>query len=251
MTRDMIQGNVLLRTMTQYAPDDVYHVVSVSSGVPSALTAIEVINRYHGVSPIELVFADTQAEDEDNYRFLEALEAYTGYTITRLSVDKTPLDIMQEQVVVFTQVFAPCTRILKLEPIFAHVETLQSQGYQVVMHIGYDLGDKHRGRLDSTTRKWKSKGCIVKYPLVVALVVDPLSEIKRLGIVPPRSYEYGFKHANYLGQGGCVKFGQSDMIKVYEMFPDTYMKRETVELNIRKRQAVWSITNAIILSLWL
>ena len=240
---------VLLNTMTQYDPANVYHIVSVNSGVPSALTAIHVINKYHGVSPIELVFADTLAEDEDNYRFLDDLETYTGYKITRICDGRTPLDIMVEQSVVFTQVFAPCTRILKLEPIFNHVKNIQEQGYQVVMHIGYDLGDKARGRLDSTTRNWASKDCIVQYPLIDALVVDPLSEIKRLGITPPRSYDMGFKHANCLGQGGCVKFGQSDMIKTYNLFPDRYAYRERIETSIRKKQAITAMVNSIIVSL--
>lgn len=244
------EQQILLDTMTQYDPSNVYHIVSVSGGVPSALTAIKIIERYHGVSPIELVFADTLAEDEDNYRFLKDLEAHTGYTITRLCDGRTPLDIMIEQNVIFTQKFAPCTRILKLEPIWKHVEKVQSDGYQVVMHIGYDLGDKAKGRLKSTTRNWQSKDCIVQYPLVDALIVDPMSEIKRLGITPPRSYDYGFKHANCLGMGGCVKFGQSDMIKTLENFPERYTKRDNAESAIRKEQSLLHLINSIILSLF-
>lgn len=242
----------LLQTMTQYAPEDVYHIVSVSSGVPSALTAIHVIEKYGGVSPIELVFADTLVEHDDNYRFLMALTEYTGYAVTVLSRGKSPMDLMREQNVIFTQVFAPCTRILKLEPIFEHVENIQAQGYQVVMHIGYDLSDVKKDRLTSTTRNWQSKGVIVQYPLVDALVTDPLSEMKRLGIPPTLTYEWGLKHANCLSeeQGGCVKFGQADMMKVLEHNPVGYAKREQLELDIRKSHALNYLINSIVLSLF-
>lgn len=248
----MNEQNTYLNTLTQYAPESVYHIVSVSSGVPSALTAIEVIKRYDGVSPIELVFADTLAEHDDNYRFLMALTEYTGYSVTVLSRGKSPMDLMREQNVIFTQAFAPCTRILKLEPIFEHVERIQAQGYQVVMHIGYDLSDVKKGRLESTTRNWQSKGCIVQYPLVDALVTDPLSEIKRLGVPPTLTYEWGLKHANCLSkeQGGCVKFGQADMIKVLEHNPEGYAAREQLEIDIRKNHALVYLINSIILSLF-
>jgi hypothetical protein len=242
----------LLNTMTQYAPEDVYHIVSVSSGVPSALTAIEVIKQYHGISPIELVFADTLVEHDDNYRFLMALTEYTGYAVTVLSRGKSPMDLMREQNVIFTQVFAPCTRILKLEPIFEHVESIQAQGYQVVMHIGYDLGDQKKGRLESTTHNWQSKGVIVQYPLVDALVVDPMSELKRLGVSPTLTYNWGLKHANCLSkeQGGCVKFGQADMIKVLEHNPEGYAARELLEFDIRKSHALNHLVTSVVLSLY-
>ena len=61
----------------------VKHVVSVSSGVPSALAAILAIETY-GKDNVELIFADTRVEHEDNYRFLRDVEAYVGKPITRI-----------------------------------------------------------------------------------------------------------------------------------------------------------------------
>lgn len=226
---------------------NVRHVVSVSSGVPSALAALLVLDRY-GADNVDLIFADTLAEDADNYRFLADLERMTGKQITRLVDGRTPLDIMLEQDVIFTPAFAPCTRILKLELIMDYVAALQRDGHTIVMHIGYDLKDLRKNRADATTRNWIKNGCIPSYPIIDARITDTQSEIKRRGLIPPSSYELGFPHANCLAQGGCVKFGQKDMVKILEYFPDRYALRERVELQIRHKQALFHIVNALVVA---
>lgn len=233
-----------------YSDYNVRHVVSVSSGVPSALAALLIIERY-GVENVDLIFADTLAEDADNYRFLADLERATGKQITRLVDGRTPLDIMLEQDVIFTQVFAPCTRILKLEQIMDYVQKLQRDGYLVVMHIGYDLKDLRKNRPESTTRNWLKNGCIPSYPIIEARITDTQSEINRRGMTPPASYELGFPHANCLAQGGCVKFGQKDMIKILEYYPDRYALRERVESGIRHKQALFHIMNALVVACYM
>jgi 3'-phosphoadenosine 5'-phosphosulfate sulfotransferase (PAPS reductase)/FAD synthetase len=58
------------------------HIVSLSGGTASAVTADRVLTRY-GLANTTLWFADTSWEDEDLYRFLEDLETYWKITIVR------------------------------------------------------------------------------------------------------------------------------------------------------------------------
>ena len=66
------------------------HIVSLSGGSASAVTADRVIKAY-GSNSVTLWFADTLWEDEDLYRFLKDLEARWNKKIVRYTDGRTPL----------------------------------------------------------------------------------------------------------------------------------------------------------------
>lgn len=220
--------------MIIYPASPYKHVVSVSSGAPSALLALKAIEIY-GAENVACIFADTCVEHPDNYRFLRDLEA-AGLAITWLSVGKTPDDLQREHNTLFTQFLAPCTRILKLEPIREYVQGLQAEGYLVFMHVGYTVEDA--SRLADTRRNWLANGVIPRF-----LLVDEqynrqrvMAEMKARGFELPETYKLNFPNANCIAGGGCVKGGKSYMQRMLTHYPQYYAKRELLESDIRIRQ---------------
>lgn len=217
-----------------YPASPVKHVVSVSSGAPSALLALKVIGAY-GAENVACIFADTGVEHPDNYRFLADLKA-AGLQIEALSIGKTPEDLQREQATLFTQVLAPCTRILKLEPIRAYVQGLQVDGYLVFMHVGYTVEDA--SRMEDTRRNWLTNNVMPRFMLVDEQYNRHRvqTEMKQRGFILPETYRLNFPNANCIAQGGCVKGGKSYMQRMLTHFPQFYAKREKLEAEIRLTQ---------------
>lgn len=210
------------------------HIVSVSSGAPSALLALKVVEMY-GAENVVCIFADTGVEHPDNYRFLNDLQQ-AGLQIETLSIGKTPEDLQREQGTLYTQFLAPCTRILKLEPIREYVQRLQANDYQVFMHVGYTVEDANR--IEDTQRNWITNGVIPCF-----LLVDEQynrhkvkTELKQRGFRLPETYNLHFPNANCIAAGGCVKGGKSYMQRMLTHFPQYYAKREQLETDIRIQQ---------------
>lgn len=223
-----------------YPPQPVKHFVSVSSGAPSALLALKVVEKY-GAENVHCVFADTLVEHNDNYRFLYDLQYKHGLEIIFINHGKTPEELQIEQKTLFTQALAPCTRILKLEPIRKHVLWLQQQGFVVVMHIGMTVEDSRdnrggriNGRLDAPTANWYSVWCKPEFMLVDEGYTrgQVQEELKQRNIQIPLTYSWGLPNANCVAQGGCVKGGKSYMQKILESYPEGYLRRETIEEQI-------------------
>lgn len=104
------------------------HVVALSSGASSAVAAERVLNRY-GKDSVDLVFADTLFEDEDNYRFLRDLLRRWDTWLHVLVEGRTPYQVASDENMIFNQRFHPCTYRLKIEPQIRFVRWRQSQGY--------------------------------------------------------------------------------------------------------------------------
>jgi hypothetical protein len=217
------------------APPKIKHIVSVSSGAPSALLAFKVIEKY-GAENVDCIFADTLAEHADNYRFLHDLRQ-RGIDILYITRGKTPNQLQREQNTVFTQKLAPCTRILKLEPIREFVQFRQAQGYSVHMHIGYTVED--RSRIADTYGGWYQNGVIAEFLFAQTPKYFIFEELKQRGLHVPETYQYGLPNANCLSGedgGGCVKGGKGYMLKILIHLPRTYAAAERTETAIRIEQ---------------
>lgn len=208
------------------------HIVSVSSGVPSALVAILAIEQF-GADNVDLVFADTLVEHRDNYRFLRDIEAFTGKQITRLCDGRTPLEVADDDGIIPNQFMAHCTHRLKIELIADYVNELKTNGYEIIMHIGFDTSAKDVARVPKNKAGWQARGIEARYLLIENEIYDPKNEIEKRGIRIPETYSWGLKHANCLSDkmGGCVKFGRGDMLKVLQYNPEGYAVREKWEIN--------------------
>lgn len=208
------------------------HVVSISSGVPSAVAAKRVIDCY-GSGNTVLVFADTGWEDDDNYRFLADVEAWLNMPIVRLQDGRTPLEVFQQRGLIPNQMHAPCTSTLKLEVIRRYLKTMRTET-DITLHIGMDWKDRQKGRLDRPVQSWGELGIAVEYPLLwEPLELDAQATIRRAGIQPPRMYSMGYSHANCGGR--CVKQGKQDWRRTLAHFPERFAEVEAWETAMRQR----------------
>lgn len=195
-------------------------VASFSTGASSAVSVWRALESF-GRENVDIVFADTQWEDADNYRFLEDCEQIYGKRVIRLVDGRTPQEVWQKRQIIPNNQIAPCTYELKLKPIQAHVKTLQARGYRVTMAIGMNPRDESRGRLESPRRNWGELGCLVEYPLLWRTpVYDAEAVVKSWGVQPPRMYQMGFEHANCKGR--CPKAGVKSWRRTLTHFPDAF-----------------------------
>ena len=90
----------------------VQRVVMFSGGVGSWMCAKRVAER-HGTDGMTLLFADTNYEDEDLYRFLDEAAANVGVPLTRVSDGRDPWEVFWDVRLIGNSRQAPCSRILK------------------------------------------------------------------------------------------------------------------------------------------
>lgn len=212
-------------------------VVSLSSGASSAVAAERTINN-HGAGNVDLVFADTLIEDDDNYRFLDQLADRWQKPIIHLNEGRTPYQLFEDRQIIPNDQFAPCTATLKIALLVKYVQQLQER-YTVVMVIGYDIKDarprkdKPMGRLGATIKNWTSLGAMVEFPLLHRpKELDSQATIKAWGIQPPMMYQQGYSHANCGGL--CVKQGIGDWRRTLIHHPDRFMQVEQWEAKMRE-----------------
>jgi hypothetical protein len=208
------------------------HVVSFSTGLSSALTALRVLDHYQ-TEPVALVFMDTLFEDDDNYRFMADFECRFGVVIDRITEGRNPYEVSHAQHVIPNQRVAPCTRRLKIEPFRAYLAEMRERLQDdIVVHIGYDFTEMHR--CEPTRANYESLGYKVDFPLLwKPIEFRSYVEICRTdwGIEPPRAYGLGYTHANCGGR--CVKQGHGDWIRTLINFPERYNEIEQWEAEMR------------------
>ncbi|WP_237396177.1 hypothetical protein [Okeania sp. KiyG1] len=193
-----------------------------------------VVEKY-GKDNCLLVFADTNIEDEDNYRFLYDGAFFLETELVVLKNKKTPWDIYEEKRFVNHRV-SNCSMELKIKPCRKFVSSNFS-ATECVLYFGIDFNEYHR--TEKITKNWEPYS--VDYPLCWGDWVDRnqiFQTIKDDGLKPPRLYEYGFSHANC--GGFCSKAGKKQFRKLLNHFPERYMyheKRENQFLELISKQS--------------
>ena len=201
-------------------------IVSISSGLSSALTYRRALDRY-GVDCVQGVFMDTLIEDRDNYRFLDEIERW-GQPFIRLTDGRDPYGVATDQHIIPNQKIAPCTFKLKIEPFRRYLATQPP----TVVCIGYDWTEIDR--CAAVKRNYEGLGHTVDFPLLwKPYELRPYADVARneWGIEPPAMYAQGYSHANCGGM--CVKQGQGDWLRTLTYYPDRYARAETWEQEAR------------------
>jgi len=212
------------------------HVVNFSGGVCSAWAAQRVIER-HGKEGVALLFADVMMEDEDLYRFNGEVAQWLGVPITRISLEMTPWQLFAKEGMIGNSKSPLCSVRLKREPLDrwhrAHTMELTT-----TRHIGIDWTESHR--LDSLRERkpsWR-----IEAPMCEAPYWDKckmLSEIRGIGIEPPRLYAFGFPHNNC--GGFCVKAGHAQFALLLRTMPERYAWHEAQEEKLRDQVGDFSV----------
>jgi hypothetical protein len=211
--------------MTQ--PDDL-HVVMFSGGITSWAVAQRVAEA-HGTERLVLLFADTQVEDEDLYRFNRDVERDLGLAITAVTDGRTPQQVGRDRKHLGNTQIANCSHLLKQKPcrdwLTANMDPARTNVY-----VGIDWTELHR--LPAIERAWAP--WTVDAPLTRPPYADKRQHIaaaRARGLVEPRLYALGFEHNNC--GGACVKAGQAQWAHLLRTFPDRFASWESYEQEMR------------------
>jgi 3'-phosphoadenosine 5'-phosphosulfate sulfotransferase (PAPS reductase)/FAD synthetase len=195
------------------------YVVQYSGGMSSFMCAYLLSARG---DDFDLLFADTNCEDADLYRFNADVERYFGKKIIRL--DNEGMDIWDAQIKVKMQantVHDSCSRVLKREPLKKYIKENYSPNNTVLV---FGIGGEEKHRTKSLEFNYAPYKC--EFPLIDAgvrkLQIEAL--LDEIGIDCPRLYEFNFPHNNC--GGFCVKAGQKQAALLYKHFPQTYAYHE-------------------------
>lgn len=216
------------------------HVVMFSGGAGSWYTGRRVIDtRVRPGDHVELIFADTQTEDDDLYRFLvdvtadlfgRAVDRGADIHLQYLTEGRDVWQIFFDVQFIGNTRIDPCSRILKRDLIRRDLEARFSPA-DTVVYLGIDWTEEHR--FAKAQPYWAPFE--VSAPLCERPFVDKdgvLAELETAGIDPPRLYAMGFPHNNC--GGFCIKAGQGMFKLLLENLPERYAYHEAREQEFRE-----------------
>ncbi len=208
------------------------HVVMWSGGITSWATARIVIERY-GREATTLLFADTNAEDDDLYRWNTDAAAQLGMPLTRVADpnERDPWQVFEDEGFLGNARLALCSKVLKQEPCRRWVEA-HTDPTNTVLYVGLDWSEMHR--IPANRAGWKP--WTVAYPLTEPPYRDKAywrRQAREVGLREPRMYLLGFAHNNC--GGACVRGGQAQWALLLRTFPDRYARAERFEQHMRRR----------------
>jgi hypothetical protein len=205
------------------------HVVSYSGGAGSWCAAKRVAEA-HGIDNMVLLFADTNMEDEDLYRFLDDSAENIGMPITRITDGRTPWDVFKDKRFLGNSRVDPCSAVLKRDLIRKWLSD-NCDPISTVVYIGIDWTEAHRiERIQAREDVWRYEAPMCSAPYLSK--TDMITWMRRDGIQPPRLYSMGFPHNNC--GGFCVKAGQAQFAKLLREMPERYAEHEAAEQGLRE-----------------
>jgi hypothetical protein len=216
------------------------HIVQFSGGVGSWAAAKRVAER-HGTEGMTLLFADTNMEDADLYRFLDEAAVNIGAPLVRIADGRTPWEVFFKERMMGGGQSAgadPCSKILKRELLDAWREEHCDKA-DTTVYVGIDWTEMHR--MEGTSKKpglrkrMASAGWTCEAPMCEAPYLSKsqmLSWLEREGICPPKLYQLGFPHNNC--GGFCIKAGHDHFAHLLRVLPDRYAYHESKEQEFRE-----------------
>lgn len=206
------------------------HIVMWSGGITSWATARIVIER-HGKASTVLLFADTNAEDEDLHRFNRDATALLGMDLIRVAdpQERDPWQVFEDKRWLGNTRIAQCSHALKQDPCRTWLKA-NTDPASSTLYVGIDWTETPR--LPAIVDGWKP--WTVATPLTEPPYRDKeqwLAEARAVGLEIPRLYRLGFAHNNC--GGACVKGGQAQWIRLLDVFPERYARAERAEIKMR------------------
>lgn len=197
-------------------------VCRFSCGAASAVATKLAIEKYGAV---EIFYADTGSEHEDNRRFLRDCEHWFGQAVTVLRSDRYSdiWDLFERRHFIVGPGTAICTSELKRIP----GDRVWVPGDTEI--FGYTTDEAHR------LHRWREANNerIIECPLIDAGLTkaDCLQRLADVGIEIPAMYRLGFRNNNCIG---CVKARDSvDYWKrVRKHFPEHFGRMAKIERDL-------------------
>jgi hypothetical protein len=204
------------------------HVVMFSGGAGSWATAMRVKEEF-GTDDLYLVFADTLIEDEDLYRFINDAHKQIGGKLIWLKDGRDVWQVFKDVNFLGNSRITHCSKLLKQKPSRDWLNA-NCTPEDTIVYVGIDWSELHR--LPAIVEAYKPY--VAKAPMTDKPLLDKnqiLEWMEKEGIKPPRLYGMGFAHNNC--GGFCVRSGQAQFKKLYQIFPDRYKEHEKKEQELR------------------
>ncbi len=205
------------------------HVVLFSSGASSAVAAHRVLQEREAT----LLFTDTLFEDADNYRFMDSVMEFfsregLNHEYIRISKEKTPFQIFEDEGILGSDRVPVCSRILKGQ---LTEKWLKEQEDPVTLYFGFDYKELHRA--ERVTERYKALGVECGFPLCEPPYLSKPSHevVQDWGVKPPIMYEKGFAHANCGGR--CVRGKLQHWRHLLRVWPERYKEMEDFEARFK------------------
>ena len=205
------------------------HVVMYSGGKASFLAAHRVKETYPG-EDIQLLFTDTNTEDEDLYRFLEETVAALDLPLVWIKDGRNIWEVFKQNRFLGNNRVPLCSRILKQEASQGWVNENCPDPDNTTLYFGIDWTEAHRA--ERIPKHWEPYG--VDFPLLW----EPLMEkteaddvLKEWGIKQPHLYDLGAPHNNCGGL--CVRAGHAHFKWALGALPERYAEWEHNEQEMR------------------
>lgn len=204
-------------------------IVMFSGGAGSWYTARRVAEK-HGTDDLILLFADTQMEDEDLYRFLDEAAADTGGELVKVSEGRNPWQVFFDVRFLGNSRIDPCSKILKRHLLRQWLEE-HCDSADTVVYIGIDWTEEHRYvKAQKYWHPWRCEAPLCDPPWVGKPQI--LEALSASGIALPKLYRLGFPHNNC--GGFCIKAGQAHFKLLLRTMPERYAFHERCEQEIRE-----------------
>lgn len=209
-------------------------VVMFSGGGQSFVAAQRAIARY-GATSTALLFADTSAEDADLYRFVVQAAAALGAPLYVVREGRTPQQVLRDRKFLGSGRGAPCSLILKRQPMDAWIAANAPSAVQV---YGLSWEEPHRVESIQRAKDPLPVWCPLNEPPYLTKD-DVLAAVRAAGIAMPRLYERGYAHNNC--GGACVRGGQGAWRHLLNDNPALYRQWEEWEQSMRKHVGPYAI----------
>lgn len=207
--------------------------VGMLSGGKGSWGALRYLIDEHGVDPAQIVglFADTNGEDPDLYRFLAESTANLGVELVRLTNDGlTVWDVFRRERMIGNSRLSVCSRALKQRPARKWI-TENTDPATTGIVVGIDWTESHR--LPAIMRNYSPWEAVAPLSWQGAWSKDRIDrELASAGIAAPGLYEQGFPHNNCAG--ACVRAGQGQWALLLRTNPERYASEETQENAFRE-----------------
>jgi 3'-phosphoadenosine 5'-phosphosulfate sulfotransferase (PAPS reductase)/FAD synthetase len=192
-------------------------LVNVSGGAASALAWHRCLQRF-GKENVFPVFADTESEDEDLYRFLQDCVTLFDQPLVRLTQGMDIWDVFDKFGVARMALAGGACKAsveLKIKPLDRYAE---ENGFNTrAVGLGFDEPDR------IAAARARMKGFNVLFPLVAGPRLSSCQvrqAVENLGLKLPRLYDQGFVHNNC--KGGCILSGLAQWNAYRKLNPEGF-----------------------------
>lgn len=197
--------------------------ISISGGKGSTVSAI--LAHENGLD-YEMVFADTKGEHPTTYQYIMDLSLALKKPVRWLQDGRDIWDVFIDSKYLGNTRVAPCSRILKTEPVKAHLAEHAAPDDPLVLGMDWSELD----RIERAQKIWSPRPVVSLINQFKLKRTEFDALLSKYFDYEPQLYTDGFPHNNCAG--ACVRGGLKQWATVLERMPEQYAKAEAGEKRV-------------------